>query len=168
MSTKRPTEVGATRGGPHHALGLRPDQCMLCRQVGHRAAECPNHPTTTTTIRSHFGSSVSLKQVDLLCVSKCGATSAVGLMANGAGTSASRRRQRRLRSWLRHERQTVAMELAAVLHHSRDARSTVVRSALRGQKDGNLRDTEPLEEVSEPPGGAVTVGDVAAPVPSVA
>ena len=35
MSKKRPTEVGATRGGPHHAPGLRPDQCMLYRQVGH-------------------------------------------------------------------------------------------------------------------------------------
>ena len=34
MSMKRPTEVGATRGGPHHATRLRPDQCMLCRQVG--------------------------------------------------------------------------------------------------------------------------------------
>ena len=42
MSKKRPTEVGATRGGPHHAPCLRPDQCMLCRQVGHRASECPN------------------------------------------------------------------------------------------------------------------------------
>ena len=37
-----------------------------------------------------------------------------------AGTSAMRRRQRRLRATLRHERQTVAMELAAALHHSRD------------------------------------------------
>ena len=42
MSKKRPTEVGATRGRPHHAPRLRPDQCMLCRQVGHRASECPN------------------------------------------------------------------------------------------------------------------------------
>ena len=42
MSKKRPTEVGATRGGPHHAPRLRPDQCMLCRQVAHRASECPN------------------------------------------------------------------------------------------------------------------------------
>ena len=41
MSNKRPTEVGATRGGPHHAPRLRPDQCTLCRQVGHRASECP-------------------------------------------------------------------------------------------------------------------------------
>ena len=33
--------------------------------------------------------------------------------------AAWRRRQRRLRSMLRHERQTVAMELGAALHHSR-------------------------------------------------
>ena len=38
MSKKRPTEAGATRG---HAPRLRPDQCMLCRQVGHHASECP-------------------------------------------------------------------------------------------------------------------------------
>ena len=42
MSKQRPTEVGATRGGPHHAPRLRPDQCMLCRQVGRRASELPN------------------------------------------------------------------------------------------------------------------------------
>ena len=34
-----PTETGTTRGGPHHAPRLRPDQCMLCRLVGHRASE---------------------------------------------------------------------------------------------------------------------------------
>ena len=39
--------------------------------------------------------------------------------AGGAG-SARRRRERRLRSMLRHERQTVAMELTAALHHSCD------------------------------------------------
>ena len=38
--------------------------------------------------------------------------------ASGQPTAAWRRRQRRLRSWLRHERQTVAMELAAALPHS--------------------------------------------------
>ena len=41
MYKTRPTEAGATRGGPHHAPRLRPDQCMLCRQVGDRASECP-------------------------------------------------------------------------------------------------------------------------------
>ena len=39
--------------------------------------------------------------------------------ASGQPTAAWRRRQRRLRSMLRHERQTVAMELTAALHHSR-------------------------------------------------
>ena len=48
MSKKRPTEVGATRGGPHHAPRLRPDQCMSCRQVGHRASECPNKGKATS------------------------------------------------------------------------------------------------------------------------
>ena len=42
MSKKRSTEVGATRGGPHHAPRLRPDQSLLCRQMGHRASECSN------------------------------------------------------------------------------------------------------------------------------
>ena len=45
---KCPTEVGATRGGPHHARRLRPDQSMLCRQMGHRASECPNKGKTTS------------------------------------------------------------------------------------------------------------------------
>ena len=90
-------------------------------------------------------------------------------MADGEGTSASRRRQRRLRSWLRNERQTVAMELAAALHHSRDARSNVVHSALLGQKTASSGTRPaPLKEVSEPQGEAATVGNVAGPVPSVA
>ena len=50
--------------------------------------------------------------------------------AHGSSGSA----MRRLRSWLRHERQTVALELAPALHHSRDARSEVAHDALRGQK----------------------------------
>ena len=32
--------------------------------------------------------------------------------------AAKRRRERRLRSWLRHERMTVAMALAEVTHHT--------------------------------------------------
>ena len=57
MSKKRRTEVGATRGGPHHAPRLRPDQCMLCRQVGHRASECPNKgkPTAFSPGTRAFG-----------------------------------------------------------------------------------------------------------------
>ena len=53
----RPPMFGATRGGPHHAPRLRPDQCMLCRQVGHRASECPNKgkPTAFSTGKRAFG-----------------------------------------------------------------------------------------------------------------
>ena len=49
MSKKCPTETGTTRGGPHHAPRLRSDQCMLCRQVGHRASERPNRGTATSS-----------------------------------------------------------------------------------------------------------------------
>ena len=44
-------------------------------------------------------------------------TLAVSLMADSAG-AAMIWWERRLRSWLLHERLTVAMELAAALHHS--------------------------------------------------
>ena len=47
MPKKRPTEAGETRGGPHHAHRLRPDQCMLCGQLGHRAAKCPSKGKAT-------------------------------------------------------------------------------------------------------------------------
>ena len=40
MSTKRPTETGTTRGGQPHTPRLRPDQCILSRQVEHRTSEC--------------------------------------------------------------------------------------------------------------------------------
>ena len=53
---------------------------------------------------------------------------------DGAGTSsAKRRRERRLRSMLRHERQTVAMELAAALHHNHDG-GRVTNYGLRAPK----------------------------------
>ena len=77
-------------------------------------------------------------------MSNCGVTLAVGLMADGAGTSAMRRRQRRLRSWLRHERQTVAMELAAALHHSRDV-GPGTHAGLRAQKAASSREEAGVE-----------------------
>ena len=54
-------------------------------------------------------------------------------MSGVDGGAAKWRRERRLRAMLRHERQTVAMELAAALHHSRDAgRESTEDSQLRG------------------------------------
>ena len=57
---------------------------------------------------------------------------------DGAG-GAKRRRERRLRVMLRHERQTVVLELVVALHHSRDERSNVTNKASRGQKTASSR-----------------------------
>ena len=56
----------------------------------------------------------------LVCVTVMIQNPADGSCADRAHVSGSarRRRERRLRSWLRHERMTVRMELAAALHHS--------------------------------------------------
>ena len=63
--------------------------------------------------------------------------------------SARRRRERRLRSFLRHERMTVRMELAAALHHSRDGgRETCYglrapKTASSEGRPGVLKEPEP-------------------------
>ena len=65
--------------------------------------------------------------------------------------AAKRRRERRLRSMLRHEQQTVAMELAAALHHSRDV-GPGTHVGLRAQKTASSGGRRPgvLKE-PEPP-----------------
>ena len=95
-----------------------------------------------------------------LCVA-CFETLVVGLTADGAGTSAMRRRQRRLRAMLRHERQTVAMELAAALHHSRDA-GPGTYDGLRAQKTASSGKRPGVLSEPEAQVGAVMVGYVAA------
>ena len=98
----------------------------------------------------------------------------------GGGTGSARRlRERRLRSFLRHERMAVALHLAEALHHSSGAslepvaerreeevEAEVVHDALRGQEQppprvqpGSLSDPGPPQQV------AATVGYVAAWVP---
>ena len=68
--------------------------------------------------------------------------------------AARRRRERRLRAMLRHERQTVAMELAAALHHSRDGgRETYyglrapMTASSGGRRPGVLKEPEPTNVV---------------------
>ena len=53
--------------------------------------------------------------------------------ADGGTGSARRRRERRLRSWLRHEQQSIAAVLATVTHHSFDKVGTA-GGVLRNQK----------------------------------
>ena len=118
--------------------------------------------------------------------------SAVAMMSGerDAG-SARRRRERRLRSWLRHERMTVAAELSAALHHSRDGgREPYVGPRALMTDSTAVEEEEEEEEVHEayvvpreqkrpPPGewpaplsevagpqAAVTVGYVAAGAPA--
>ena len=78
------------------------------------------------------------------------------------GSSAWRRRQRRLRSMLWHERQTVAMELAAALHHSRDV-GPGKNDGLREQKTTSSGKRPGVPTEPEAQVGAVTVGYVAVP-----
>ena len=66
-------------------------------------------------------------------------------------TSAGGHLERRLRSVLRHERQTVTMELAAALHHSCEAGR--VAQSLTGTEDCELR-----EETRRPEGARAAVG----------
>ena len=56
---------------------------------------------------------------------------------DGAKSSAWRRRQRRLRSWLKHERQTVAMALAECLHHSAQRPEKARASDVEEQEKNN-------------------------------
>ena len=69
---------------------------------------------------------------------------------NVDGAGAKRRRERRLRAMLRHERQTVAMELAAALHHSRDGGRETYHglrapktASSGGRRPGVLKEPEP-------------------------
>ena len=118
----------------------------------------PTHPLPHTAATST--TRCRLARVDLLL----SGPSCRSMEVDGAKSSAWRRRQRRLRSWLEHDRQTVAMELAAALHHSRDVGPGshiglwAQKTASSGQRPGVLTELEPQ-------GGAVTVGYVAAPVP---
>ena len=79
---------------------------------------------------------------------------------------AKRRRERRLRQFLRHERLTVAMALAENFHHSRQKVEGGEHGGLRAQKTARATGVRPgvLEE-PEPQGGAGMVGYMPASVP---
>ena len=80
--------------------------------------------------------------------------------AAGGTSCARRRRERRLRSMLRHERMAVAMALAEALHHSSglEVMERAQHAALRGQKTGTRAGVA----------GPAPVVDYVAPAPAVA
>ena len=59
----RVTLTGSTKGGPAHGTRLQPGQCLLCRQTGHLAKDCPNRETRDDSGINHkraFGSFVGM------------------------------------------------------------------------------------------------------------
>ena len=83
--------------------------------------------------------------------------------------AAKRRRERRLRSWAKHERTSVAVALAENLHHSRQKVEGGAHEGPRTQNTVRATGARPgvLTE-PEPQGRTVTDGYVAVPVPSLA
>ena len=87
---------------------------------------------------------------------------------DGAGTSsARRRRERRLRSWWRHERMSVVAALVEAQHHSAPKVGAETHYALRRQKTASAG-SRPGVLKDPAPQGAVTVGYVAAMGPLLA
>ena len=97
--------------------------------------------------------------------------SAVAIMSGerDAG-SARRRRERRLRSWLRHERMTVAAELSAALHRTRDGEREQYVGLPAQKSDSEAVVEEVAYETHAVPRGQHTPppGSRPAPLPEVA
>ena len=76
-------------------------------------------------------------------------------VAERDGSSAWRRRQRRLRSWWRHEQQSIVMALAAAQHSAQNRARLVSHNALRSHNT-TREDTEffAMSEDSDVVGGA--------------
>ena len=78
-------------------------------------------------------------------------------------TSARPRREWRLRSWWRHEQQSVRMALSAPIHHSFDkVAADELNNGPRAQKTDRAGTRPGVLKDPEPHGAAVTVGPVAA------
>ena len=59
----RVTSTGAAKGGPAHGTRIQPGQCLLCRQMGHLARDCPNRGTRDDSginLKRAFGSFVGM------------------------------------------------------------------------------------------------------------
>ena len=131
--------------------GVLPLQLGAClRRYGktHRR-ECLVRTTTTSNTTTTSTTRCLSSNAFLLCVTvQARPWRATWLML--LALDPPRRRERRLRSWLRHERMTVAAELSAALHHSRDGRQ-VSRVGLRAQKTDSSWDGR-RQGVPEDPG----------------
>ena len=106
-------------------------------------------PTTAPTPHTHNNNKVQTGCVAIFCVTFCwpnprGRPMAARDGADGGTGSARRRRERRLRSWLRHEQQSIAAVLPMVTHHSFDKVGTasgVLRNLKTATRTGKGRST---------------------------
>ena len=63
----RVTLTGAAKGGAHGSR-IQPGQCLLCRQMGHLARDCPNRGTRDDSginLKRAFGSFVVMTEMFL-------------------------------------------------------------------------------------------------------
>ena len=83
---------------------------------------------------------------DNRCVALIVSPLAVTMLLHGeraSGTSARRRRERRLRSWAKHERMSIAVALAENFHHSRQKVEGNASDGLRAQKSARAAGYHP-------------------------
>ena len=83
---------------------------------------------------------------DNRCVALIASPLAVTMLLHGeraSGTSARRRRERRLRSWAKHERMSIAVALAENYHHSRQQVEGNASDGLRAQKSARAAGYHP-------------------------
>ena len=154
-----------------------PRRCkFILRRCGqkHDVKEAPETTTTTTTttttLRGHFGSSfgpcvtsvfalLPIRDFMWMMRGPLSEPAKEDMSSVAHATAAARRRQRRLRQFLRHERLTVAMLLAERDHHTaprgqKQARSgEEVRVARHGQVPEQPPQPELFDVFDEEPGG---------------
>ena len=68
------------------------------------------------------------------------------MAACDASSAAKRRRERRLRAWFLHERQSVTLHLAEALHHSAGSSRTKVAERREGEEVEGERNGEPTSQ----------------------
>ena len=128
-----------------------------CTQVqGRGCADAPGvwqPPHVISRLHHHHPhhQALALKSDRVSCFPFCKLWQLMEVDCDGP-SSARRRRERRLRSWLRHERMTVAMALAEKLHHSAyrthlpKKEEVEQDQALRGQTKASAREGEVHEK----------------------
>ena len=150
---------------PHHNTHHAPRTTHHAPRTTHHAPHTTHHthththshtftPHTPHKVQTHSFSRCEVRC--LLCSHQFCIFMWTASMAEHAG-AAMRRRQRRLRQWLRHERLSVAMALAETNHHAAPRGQTKAR----GRGRGTSCTTRPRSGSASPPGFPATLSGCA-------